>query len=177
MYQSVDFGTPLLYLAVAGVIVVFAIPLGIHALLRWRGYRKDSETRRTYVRRRDIGIETGVSGAGIIVALAFVAVCAVGWNQSEKNLVANIESRYEVSDVRLASWNGSWATVELLDGNGVVAPGIEVSFDAVGAPVLRDVAFELDPKHAVEHSLELRQQPATPVPSAAFSRSPLRPQA
>ena len=177
MYQPVDFGTSLLYLAVAGVIVVFVIPIGIHALFRWHGYRKDSETRRTYARRRDIGIEAGVAGAGIIVALAFVAVCAVDWKQSEKNLVANIESRYEVSDVQLASWNGSWATVKLLDGNGVFAPGIEVSFDAVGAPVLRDVAFALDPKHAVEHSLELRQQPATPVPSATVPYSLLRPQA
>lgn len=156
MYQPVDFGTPQLYLAVAAIIVVFAIPIGIHVLIRWRRYRKDSDTLKTYVRHRDMVIEAGVAGVGLIVALVLTGVFAVGWSTSEKNLVANVESRYAVSEVQMGSWNGSWATIDLIDGNGVPASGIEVSFDAGGGPVLRDVAFGLDPKHAVEHSLELR---------------------
>jgi hypothetical protein len=157
MYQPVDFASPQIHLAVAGIIVVFAIPMGIHALVRWRKFRKDPPQQQTYARRRDVGIESGVAALGIIAALVFTGMFGAGWKQSEKNLVANVETRYVVSDVVMTGWNGSAALVDLVDANGVAATGIEVSFDAVGAPVLRDAAFGLDPKHAVEHALELRQ--------------------
>ena len=34
MYLTVDFLTPLIFIAVAGILVLFAIPLGISALVR-----------------------------------------------------------------------------------------------------------------------------------------------
>lgn len=157
MYQPVDFATPQIQLAVAGIIVVFALPMGIHALVCWRRFRKDPPQQQTYARRRDVGIEAGVAVLGIITALVFTGMFSIGWKQSERNLEANIETRYTVSDVVMTSWNGSSALVDLVDANGVGATGIEVSFDAVGAPVLRDAAFGLDPKHAVEHALDLRR--------------------
>ena len=157
MYQPVDFATPQIQLAVAGILAVFAIPMGIHALVRWRKFRKDPAQQQTYARRRDVGIESAVAAFGIIGALVFAGMFSIGWKQSEKHLEANVETRYVVSDVVMTSWNGSTALVDLVDANGVAATGIEVSFDAVGAPVLRDAAFGLDPKHAVEHALDLRQ--------------------
>ncbi|WP_146755199.1 hypothetical protein [Arthrobacter sp. AQ5-05] len=157
MYQPVDFATPQIHLAVAGIIAVFAIPMGIHALVRWRKFRKDPAQQQTYARRRDVGIESGVAALGIIAALVFTGMFGSGWKQSERNLVANIETRYVASDVVMTSWNGSAALADLVDANGVAATGIEVSFDAAGAPVLRDAAFALDPKHAEEHALDLRQ--------------------
>lgn len=156
MYQPVDFATPQLYLAVAGVLAVFALPMGIHALLRRRKYRRSSPASRSWPQRRDIGIESGIAVLGLIGALVCVGLFGLGWKQSASNLVANIEARYAVSDVAMTNWNGSSATVDLIDGKGLLAKGIEVSFNAVGAPVLRDVEYGLDPKHAVEHSLELR---------------------
>ena len=141
----------------AGIIVVFALPMGIHALVCWRRFRKDPPQQQAYARRRDVGIESGVAALGIITALVFTGMFGNGWKQSEKNLVVNIETRYVVSDVVMTSWNGSSGLVDLVDANGVAATGIEVSFDAVGAPLLRDAAFGLDPKHAVEHTLDLHQ--------------------
>src|SRR6185312_8034259 len=135
MYQPVDFASPQIHLAVAGIIVVFAIPMGIHALERWRKFRKDPPQQQTYARRRDMGIESGVAALGIIAALVLTGMFGAGWKQSEKNLVANVV---------MTGWNGSAALVDLVDANGVSATGIEVSFDAVGAPVLRDAAFGLD---------------------------------
>ncbi|GAA5228307.1 hypothetical protein [Paeniglutamicibacter antarcticus] len=156
MYQPVDFVTPQLYLAVAGVLAVFALPMGIHALLRWRKYRKDNSSSQNWAQRRDLGIESGIAALGLIGALICVGAFGLGWKQSANNLVANIETRYAVSDVAMTKWNGSSATVDLTDGTGLPAKGIEVSFNAVGAPLLRDVEYGLDPQHAVEHSLELR---------------------
>lgn len=156
MYQPVDFATPQLYLAVAGVLAVFALPMGIHALLRFRKYRKSNPSSRNWALRRDMGIESGLAAVGLIGALVCVGAFGLGWKQSANNLVENIQTRYIVSDVVMTSWNGSSATVDLTDGNGRRAKGIEVSFDAVGAPLLRDAEYGLDPKHAVEHSLEQR---------------------
>ncbi|MBV1780554.1 hypothetical protein KRR55_15670 [Paeniglutamicibacter sp. ABSL32-1] len=156
MNQPVDFATPQLYLAAAVILAVFAVPLAIHAYFRRRKFRRDTENLRTFARRRDIGVESGVAAAGIIAALVCAGVFGLGWKQSANNLVANVENRYAVTDVVMTSWNGSWATVDLKDGKGLAATGIEVSFDAVGTPVLRDPAFALDPRHAVDHSLELR---------------------
>ena len=157
MYQPVYFATPQLQLAGAVVIAVFAIPMGIHALVRWRRFRKAPAQQQTFVRRRDVRIESGVAAAGIITALVFTGMFGLGWKQSQKNLEANVETRYAVSEVEMTSWSGSAVLVDLTDANGIAATRIEVSFDAVGAPVLRDAAFGLDPKNAVEHALDLRR--------------------
>ncbi|MDO5744529.1 MAG: hypothetical protein Q4P23_08665, partial [Micrococcaceae bacterium] len=113
MYQPVDFATPQLYLAVAGVLAVFALPMGIHALLRRRKYRRSSPSSHSWAQRRDIGIESGIAALGLIGALVCVGVFGLGWKQSASNLVANIEARYAVSDVAMTNWNGSSATVDL----------------------------------------------------------------
>lgn len=156
MYQPVDFGTPQIYLAVAVILAMFAVPIGIHALIRRRRFLKDPATLQTFARRRDLAVESGVAALGLALAVVCIFVAGIGWKESERHLVANVETRYAVTNVAMTSWNGSWATVDLTDGNGIEATGIEVSFDAEGAPVLRDPNFDLDPKNTVEHKLDLR---------------------
>ncbi len=115
MSLPVDFVTPLLYVAAAGILAVFAIPLGIAALVRWKKFRADADGLQTYARRRDLRVQSGVAIAGVALALAASITAAVGWNESSRNLSANVEARYDVSDVTLSSWNGrgpssNWST-------------------------------------------------------------------
>ena len=156
MYQPVDFTTPQIILAVAVILTVFSIPLGMHALYRLRKYRKDTENSRTYVRRRDIAIESSLAGIGLLMVLLCVVIAAVGWKSSAANLVANVQTRYVVTDVSMTLWNGSTAKVDLTDANGVRGYGIDVSFDALGLPVLRDLAASEDGHHAVKLALNPR---------------------
>ncbi|MET0978293.1 MAG: hypothetical protein ABWX63_05700 [Paeniglutamicibacter terrestris] len=156
MYQPVDFATPQIILAVAVILTVFAIPLGMHALYRLRKYRKDTENSRTYVRRRDIAIESSLAGIGLLMVLLCVVIAAVGWKSSAANLVANVQTRYVVTDVSMTLWNGSTAKVDLTDANGVRGYGIDVSFDAVGLPVLGEPAASEDGHHTVKLALNLR---------------------
>lgn len=156
MYQPVDFATPQIILAVAVILTVFAFPLGMHALYRIRKYRKDTENSRTYVRRRDIGIESGLAGIGLMMVLLCVVIAGVGWKSSAANLVANVQTRYVVTDVSMTLWNGSTAKVDLTDANGIRGYGIDVSFDALGLPVLGDLTASEDGHHAVKLALNHR---------------------
>lgn len=156
MYQPIDFVTPQILLAVAVILTVFAVPLGVHALYRLRKYRKDTENSRTYVRRRDIGIESGLAGFGLLLVLLCVVIAAVGWTSSAANLVANVQTRYMVTDVSMTLWNGSTAKVDLTDANGIRGYGVDVSFDALGIPVLGDLAASEDGHHAVKLTLTQR---------------------
>lgn len=156
MYLPVDFVTPLLYVAAAGIVAVFAIPLGISALVRWKRFRADADGLQTYARRRDLQVQSGVAVCGTVLVFAALIVAAVGWNESSRNLSANVETRYDVSDVAMTSWNGTWAEVDLVDGKGRPASGIEVMFGPDHEPELSGPSLETGLADETEPSLDLR---------------------
>lgn len=141
MYLPVDFLKPMIYLAIAGILILFAIPLGINVLVGRKKFAALADGLQTYARRRDLRIQTGVSIACIVFAAAAIATAASGWNHSSKNLTANIETRYNVSDVNMLSWNGSWAVVDLINSNGQPVNGVDVVFDDDFEPSLQGPDF------------------------------------
>lgn len=156
MYLPIDFLTPLLYVAGAVICAVFAIPLGISALVRWKKFRADADGLQTYARRKDLQVQSGVAIFGLVLVLAASITAAVGWNESTRNLGTNVEARYDVSDVTMTSWNGTWAVVDLVDGRGRPASGIEVLVGPEHEPELLDPAIETGPADDTEPVLELR---------------------
>ncbi len=156
MYLPVDFLTPLLYVAAAGIFAVFAIPLGIGALVRWKKFRADADGLQTYARRRDLRVQSGVAIFGVALVLAASVTAAIGWDESRRNLSSNVEARYEVSDVTMTSWNGTWAEVDLVDGKGRPASGIGVLLGPDHEPELLDPASETGSPTDPEPALDLR---------------------
>lgn len=118
VYLPIDFVTSLPYVASAVTFVAFAIPLGFSALLRWKNSRADGDGLQTYARRRDLRVQSGVAIVGLGLGVAASTAAAVGWSGSSKHAAANVEARYNLSEVEMASWTGAWAVVDLVTGNG-----------------------------------------------------------
>lgn len=156
MYLPVDFLTPLLFVAAAVIFTLFAVPLGLGALVRWKKFRADADGLQTYARRRDLRIQSGVAIVGLALVLAASITAAIGWNESSRNLSANVEARYDVSDVAMTSWNGTWAEVDLVDGKGRPASGMEVFVGPENEPELSGPAFDTASPNDPEPSLDLR---------------------
>ena len=141
MYLPVDFLTPLIFIAVAGILVLFGIPLGISALVRRKKFGTLADGLQTYARRRDLRIQSGISIGCFVLALAAAVTAVAGWNNSSKNLAANVETRYNVSNVTMLSWNGSWAVVDLIDSNGRPVNGVDVVLNDGSEPMLQGPEF------------------------------------
>lgn len=136
MYLPVDLFTPLLYVAGAGILFLFAIPLGISAFFRWRKFNADADGLQTYVRRRDLRIQTGVSIGCLVLTIAALVTSLIGWQQSIGNLVTNIETKYAVQDVKVTGWNGTWAQVDLVSDDGTIHTNLSVSINDIDEPLL-----------------------------------------
>ncbi|PQZ96420.1 hypothetical protein CQ018_03985 [Arthrobacter sp. MYb227] len=156
MYLPVDFFTPLLYVAVAGIMVIFAFPMGVSAFFRWKKFRSDANGLQTYARRRDLRIQTGISIACIALALGASGIALVGWQNSKSNLVTNIETRYAVKDVKVTGWNGSWAQVTLLTDAGVEHQNLSVYLSDIYEPLIEGNLADADSGSAKDLDIALR---------------------
>lgn len=156
MYLPVDFYTPLLYLAVVGILLVFALPLGISALFRWRKFRADADGLQTYARRKDLRIQSGLSISLVVLALAAATTALFGWQKSTNNLVSNVETRYAVTDVRVTNWNGTWAQVDLVSDDGVKHDDLSVYIGDFYAPLLQSTMAGKSQLNAEELGIKLR---------------------
>ena len=144
------------YVAAAVVLALFAIPLGIGAVVRWLRFRADAVGLQTHARLRDLRIQSGVAVACTVLMTAALVTASVGWEESRRNLGANIEARYEVSEVNVTSWNGTWAEVDLVDGAGRPMHGIEAFVDENHMPELVEPDFGTGPADGPVPLLELR---------------------
>lgn len=156
MYLPVDFHTPLLYLAVVGILLVFALPLGISAFFRWRTFRADANGLQTYARRRDLRIQSGLSIGLVVLAIASAFTALIGWQKSTNNLVSNVETRYAVTDVRVTNWNGTWAQVDLVTDDGVKHDDLSAYTGDFYAPILQGTMAGNSQLSAEELGIKLR---------------------
>ena len=156
MYLPVDFATPMFYVAAAVVLALFAIPLGIGAVVRWLRFRADAVGLQTYARRRDLRIQSGLAIASLVLAPAALVAAAATWHDSRSNLATNVEARYNVSDVKMTSWNGSWAVVDLVDGTGLPVSGMDVVINDGYEPTLQIPKSVSEGGNGTAPSLDLR---------------------
>lgn len=156
MYLPVDFHTPLIYLAVVGILLIFALPLGISAFFRRRKFLADAPGLQTYARRRDLRIQAGLSIGLVVLAIAAGITALVGWQQSTNNLVRNIETKYAVTDVEVTNWNGSWAQVTLVSDDGVTHDDLSVYTVDFNVPLIQSSLSGKDQLTAEELGIKLR---------------------
>lgn len=156
MYLPVNFLTPLVLVAVAGIVFLFAIPLGISVLVRWKKFGTDPDSLQTYARRRDLRIQSGLAIASLVLAPAALVAAAATWHDSRSNLATNVEARYNVSDVKMTSWNGSWAVVDLVDGTGLPVSGMDVVINDGYEPTLQIPKSVSESGNGTAPSLDLR---------------------
>ena len=156
MYLPVDFYTPLLYLAVVGILLVFSLPLGISAFFRRRKFLADAPGLQTYARRRDLRIQAGISMGLAVLAIAAGVTALIGWQQSMNNLVSNIQTRYAVTDVKITNWNGTWAQANLVSDDGVKHQDLSVYTGEFNVPILQSSMAGKDQQTAQELGINLR---------------------
>ncbi|GAA1405073.1 hypothetical protein AUR04nite_07230 [Glutamicibacter uratoxydans] len=147
-YLNVDFVLPLIGVGAAGVFLVFGIPMLIHAQIRKAKFNKLSDGYQTHALRSSIRLEKII---GISSLVAVVALCAGSWfgfGTAKSNLQANIEQKYQPSELSLGSYNGSWITADLTLPDGTKFKGVTVDIQDGGEPFIEDVWYHYNPKPA-----------------------------
>ena len=140
-YAVVDFMTPMMHLGVAGILLVFALPLLIHGFVRRRRFGRLSEGYQTYQARSSIRTEL-ITGTVVLIGCAvFGGLAWNGYQTATTNFVANIEQRYQPVELNLGPWNGSWATVDLTLADGTRFPDSTVVLRAGYEPFIEDVWY------------------------------------
>ena len=140
-YAEVDFMTPMMHLGVGGILLVFAIPLIIHALFRKRRFARLTEGYQTYKSRSSIRTEMVTGALCLAAALVFGVLAWTNYSTATSNLAANIEQRYQPAEFTLGSWNGSWATVDITLEDGTRFTDSVVVVRAGNEPFIEDVWY------------------------------------
>lgn len=140
-FADVNFVIPLFYLGVAVVCLLIFIPLLIHGMLRRRKFSTLVDGYQTYALRSSIRIELIVSALVAILTIMFLAMGATGYFESRNNLEANIQLKYNPTQLELGPWNGSWATADLTLSDGTVFDDVEVMLQDSGEPFIEKVWY------------------------------------
>ncbi|GHD08838.1 hypothetical protein [Zhihengliuella salsuginis] len=137
MYLDVDYFTPMIFIAVALVCLLAALPLVLHALGRWLRFRRGRPGYRTYAHKRSIRTEAIVGGVLIVATAALAGSGVAGLATARENFQANILRAYpEVESIEAYAWNGSWATVDVVMTSGERHTGRQATVLEDGSPRL-----------------------------------------
>lgn len=145
-FAKVDFYSAVMYLGIAGIALVFCVPLLIHGLTRRRSFRKLSDGYQTYKVRSSIRTELIVGWAILAAMLGFLLASFLTYSSSAKNLHDNIQQLYQPTDLRVGVWNGSWATVDLTLPDGTSFTDSVVTMREGSEPFIEDVWYHYNPK-------------------------------
>lgn len=145
-YAEVDYLTPMMHLGVAGILVVFGIPLLLHGLFRRRRFSRLRDGEQTWKARSSIRIELLTGGVALLIAAVFGALSWNGYERSTRHLEANIVQRYHPSSFELGYWNGSWATIDITLPDGTRFPDSIVMLRAGSEPFIEDIWYHHNPK-------------------------------
>ncbi len=143
-YGLVDFRAPVVTLWVVGVLGVIAVGLIGHAVgRRQRHVRFADRTGRNRDPRllRDARIERRFGYVSLALAVVLAGFAAVGAWQTDRNWRANLATKYGVTAVEDARWNGSFLVADLTLPDGEVWKNTKVYFEADGEPLIGEHVF------------------------------------
>ncbi|WP_309082028.1 hypothetical protein [Zhihengliuella sp.] len=146
MFTEVDYFTPMVLLACAVIVGLFGVPLVVHALFRWRAFRRDSESLQTYARRRSLGVESGLGAVLLLGGAALAVAGLMGLSRAEDAVVANIlRADPSIGAVEDYRWTGAHALVDLRLTDGSVHEDVRVVIEDDGRPVIEGVPGSAEP--------------------------------
>ncbi|GAA3692098.1 hypothetical protein GCM10022377_00530 [Zhihengliuella alba] len=140
MFTDVDYMTPMVLLACAVIVGLFGVPLLVHALFRWRVFKRAPEPLQTYARRRGLRVESLLGAALIVAGAALAAAGMAGLGRAEDAVVGNVlRAEPEVAAVEDYTWTGSHALVDLRMQDGSVHEDARVALLPDGEPRIEGV--------------------------------------
>lgn len=145
-FAEVDFFSAFIYLGVAGILLVFSVPLLMHGAFRRHKFSKLSQGYQTYQTRASIRNELIVGWAILAAMLGFLLASYFTYTTSAQNLHDNIQQQYQPTELSVGVWNGSWATVDLQLPDGTRFTDSIVTLRAGYEPFIEDVWYHYNPK-------------------------------
>ncbi|QRQ77891.1 hypothetical protein [Glutamicibacter protophormiae] len=147
-YLNVDFGTPLIGVAVAGALLIATVPLLLHGWYRRKKFEQLPEGYQTYKLRSSIRTEVIAGGLGALLVVVLGIASAAGFASSARNLEANIERQYNPAQLSLGTFNGSWMSVGITLDDGTRFNDVPVEIRDGNEPFIEDVWYHYHPKPA-----------------------------
>ncbi|MCZ4149676.1 hypothetical protein BZG21_35310, partial [Escherichia coli] len=126
-YLPVAFGLPLMSVALSVVLLLIAVPLAVHALIRRRAFAGLRDGEQTYARRSSIRTEVISAGLAAVATAVFLVLGITGYSTAMSNLEANIHKEYSPTELDIKYWNGSWATADITLPDGTSYKDAQIS--------------------------------------------------
>ncbi|WIV43241.1 MULTISPECIES: hypothetical protein [Glutamicibacter] len=135
-YLPVAFGLPLMSVALSVVLLLIAVPLAVHALIRRRAFAGLRDGEQTYARRSSIRTEFISAGLAAVATAVFLVLGITGYSTAMSNLEANIHKEYSPTELDIKYWNGSWATADITLPDGTSYEDAQISMQAEYRPLV-----------------------------------------
>ncbi|WP_313811025.1 hypothetical protein [Glutamicibacter sp.] len=147
-YLEVDLYDPLVFAGVALIVLVFGIPILLHAWIRKAKFNKLPDGYQTHALRTSIRIETIVGAAAIAMLAALGIASWVGFNTAWSNLEANIEQKYHPVELNIHEYNGSWIGADITLEDGTSFNDVVVEIRDGNEPFITEVWYHDNPEAA-----------------------------
>ena len=144
-YLEVDLQEPLMWAGGSLLFFVFALPILIHAWVRKARFKKLSTGYQTHALRQSIRIEGLIGAAVLAVGIVMVSQSWIGFNTAWNNLEANINEKYQPTELAINPYNGSWVSVDITLDDGTSFDNTVVEIREAFEPFIADVWYHQNP--------------------------------